>query len=146
MNRFTRLFASLVAGVVAVVVVGLAVTALLDPYVWPSAMLGLPAGVVVGLSTAPLLFAWWTVRDERAATGTVSPETRMLALGITGAVAGFVGGVLAATVTVTGLGMSLAAAMLMVGLPVGLLGAVVVGLLGATYSRRRGPGSPGAAQ
>lgn len=36
-------------GLVTLFVVGFGVTALLDPYVWPSLLVGIPAGVVTGV-------------------------------------------------------------------------------------------------
>ncbi|MDS0295606.1 hypothetical protein [Halogeometricum luteum] len=47
--------AGVVAGIVAFVAVGLGVTAVLDPYVWPSLLVGLPVGGVAGAVAAVLV-------------------------------------------------------------------------------------------
>ena len=46
LRRTWGVVAALGAAIVVFAAVGLAVTATLDPYVWPSALLGLPAGAV----------------------------------------------------------------------------------------------------
>jgi hypothetical protein len=48
-GRWWRALAALVAALATFGVVALAVTAVLDPYVWPSAVLGLPAGAVAAV-------------------------------------------------------------------------------------------------
>ena len=40
------------AFVVGFLVVGVATTALLDPYVWPSLVVGIPAGIIAGAVAA----------------------------------------------------------------------------------------------
>lgn len=138
MNTLRRLLVSIVGGVVALFAGGLAVTALLEPYVWPSLMLGVPAGLVAGGSTAVLLYAWLTYRSERRVNGTVSPRTRSLLAGSVGGVVGFVvAGTLAAAV-VASMAFGLASAMLFVGLPVGVVGAAVGAAVAVLYGRRRG--------
>lgn len=139
MNRTIRLLGSLAVGIVALVAVGVGVTALLDPYVWPSAMLGIPAGVVAGVSAVVLLYAGLTVRDERERTGSLSPRTRTLALASVGGVAGLAGAVAVSAVALVGLGMGLASAMLFVGVPAALVLAAAGALAGVMYGRRRGP-------
>lgn len=142
-----RLLVSLSVGIVALVAVGVAVTAALNPYVWPSAMLGIPAGVAAGVATGVLLYAGLTVRDERRRTGRLSPETKTFALACVGSVAGFVGGgALVSLVAFTGLGMGLASALLFVGTPLALIGAVLGALAGSLYGRRLGRPPTSAAQ
>ncbi|MFC7177042.1 hypothetical protein [Halosegnis marinus] len=53
--KLPPLVGALAAGVVAFAVVALGVTAALDPYVWPSAVVGLPAGLVAGALAAVLV-------------------------------------------------------------------------------------------
>lgn len=45
---------SLLAGAATFVGVAFGLTALLDPYIWPSALVGLPAGIVAGVAAAVL--------------------------------------------------------------------------------------------
>lgn len=51
-----RLVASLAAGLLVGVVVAVWVTASLDPFVWPSAVVGLPAGLLAGMATTALAY------------------------------------------------------------------------------------------
>lgn len=57
----------LVAGAVTFAAVALAVTAALDPYVWPSAIVGLPAGVVAGVAVLVVGFHYLSARLEARA-------------------------------------------------------------------------------
>lgn len=59
------ILASLLAGFLTFAVVGVAVTAVLDPLIWPSAIVGLPVGVVAGVSIAIVSYAFF-----RRGTGT----------------------------------------------------------------------------
>jgi hypothetical protein len=129
MNTLVRSLASLLAGVLAFAVVGVGVTALLDPYVWPSALLGLPAGLVAGTVALPLTYLGLTARGERRETGRVSARTGRRLRTLAGATVGFlvVGGLAMAVVWT--MAVSLATAMVFVGFPAGLLGAVVAGYL-----------------
>lgn len=65
---------SLLVGGVTFVVVALGVTAALDPYVWPSALLGLPAGAIGGVGVAVLAFHLLTRRTARGRSGGVHPQ------------------------------------------------------------------------
>lgn len=52
-------------GLVTLFVVGFAVTALLDPYVWPSLLVGIPAGVVAGVLVTVVTY-WLLGRRQRS--------------------------------------------------------------------------------
>jgi len=54
MGKYIKCLGSLLVGVLGFLAVGIGVTEALDPYVWPSAMLGLPAGIVAGAALLPL--------------------------------------------------------------------------------------------
>lgn len=126
-------------GVVAFFVATIAVTEALDPYVWPSVMLGLPIGVVLGLSTVALTYVGLQYRRERRAMGAVSTQTRRLLQATLAAVAAgvVVGGATVGGLATAALGLALA---LLVGLAVGLAAAavatVLVWLLGRTGGER----------
>jgi hypothetical protein len=51
---------SLVAGVVTFLAVAVALTAVLDPLIWPSALVGLPVGLIVGAAVAVLGYRYLT--------------------------------------------------------------------------------------
>mgnify|MGYP000135606211 CR=1 FL=1 len=129
MNTFVKSLASLLAAVLVFAAVGIGVTALLDPYLWPSAMLGLPAGLLAGTVALPLTYLGLTYRDEQRETGRASARTRRRLRTLAGATAGFlvVGGLALAVVWTQA--VAFAGAMLFVGVPAGLVGAVVGGYL-----------------
>jgi hypothetical protein len=144
MNTLFKSLVSLLAGVLAFAVVGVGVTAALDPYVWPSALLGLPAGLVAGTVALPLTYLGLTYWSEQRETGQASAKTRRRLRTLVGATVGFlvVGGLAMAVVWTMAVG--LATAMVFVGVPAGLLGAAVAGYL----AFRRSPvdrGPPGSA-
>jgi hypothetical protein len=64
-RRLVRVVVSLLGGVVTFVAVALGVTAALDPYIWPSALVGLPVGAIAGASVAVLANHVLTARRER---------------------------------------------------------------------------------
>jgi hypothetical protein len=64
-RRLATTVASLLGGVATFVAVGLGVTAALDPYIWPSALVGLPVGAVAGVSVAVLTNHVLTTRREK---------------------------------------------------------------------------------
>lgn len=64
-DRLVGLFVSLLGGIVTFVAVALGVTAALDPYIWPSALVGLPVGAVAGVSVAVLANHVLTTRREQ---------------------------------------------------------------------------------
>lgn len=143
MNKILKSVASLLAGVLAFVVVGVGVTEALDPYIWPSAMLGLPAGIIAGMVALPLTYLGLTYWGEERETGQASAKTRRRLWTLVGATAGFIigGGLAMAVISMQAVG--LASAILFAGFPVGLLSAIVVGYLAFRRSavERRPPGS-----
>ncbi|APW99605.1 hypothetical protein CHINAEXTREME_18325 [Halobiforma lacisalsi AJ5] len=144
MNTVLKLVGSLFVGVLAFLVVGIGVTEALDPYVWPSLMLGLPAGLVAGIALIPLTYLGFTYREEVAATGQASERTARRLRATVAGIAGFVvGGGLATAALSTG-AVGLATAMLFGGLPVGLVVAAVAAFLASRRGRsdRTAPGSP----
>lgn len=63
MDTATRTAASLLAGVVALLVVGVGVTEALAPRVWPSLLVGIPAGVAAALLAGVSVW-WWLGRTR----------------------------------------------------------------------------------
>ena len=57
-----RILASVLVAVLALVVVGIGVTAALDPYVWPSLLVGIPAGVLAALVAGGVTY--WRVGTQ----------------------------------------------------------------------------------
>lgn len=139
MDKLTRVIGSLIAGTVASVAVGVGVTEALAPYVWPSAMLGLPAGIVAGVAAAALGFLWLTARTERARVGRASSRTtsRLWATGAAVLAFVLVGG--AATFVLAAGSVGVATALLTGGLPIGLVAAALAGYLTSRRIRTRNP-------
>ena len=143
MYRYLKGVASLTVGALGLVTVGIGVTELLAPYVWPSSMLGLPIGTVFGVALVAITYLGLTYWEERRATGTASRDTVRRFWTTTAGFLGFVtGGGLAVVVStqVTGL----LSAILLVGLPVGLVsGALAASLVfRRDWERRPPPASP----
>ncbi|MBZ6496887.1 hypothetical protein [Natrinema longum] len=144
MNTVLKIAGSLFVGVLGVLVVGIGVTEALAPYVWPSAMLGLPAGLAAAIALVPLTYLGLTYREERTATGRPSERTLRRFWATVAAIGGFVGGGGLAMAVLWTQAVGLATAMLVGGLPVG----VVIGALAAFLVSRRdwtgraSPGSP----
>lgn len=127
MNRLPRALASVAVGIVVFGVLTVAVTEGLAPYVWPSLMLGVPAGGVAGIAAVPLAFFGLTAWAERRQTGRASDRTRRNLSVTVAAVGGFgVGSGLAFVVAMTQT-IGLATAILSIALPAGLLTAAVAG-------------------
>jgi hypothetical protein len=63
-RRWAAIAGSLVAGVVVFLGVALALTAVLDPLIWPSALVGLPVGFVAGAAVTVLGYTYLTRRPE----------------------------------------------------------------------------------
>ncbi|MFC6864722.1 DUF5518 domain-containing protein [Halomicroarcula sp. GCM10025817] len=59
-RHWAAIAASLVAGVVTFLAVALALTAVLDPFIWPSALVGLPIGFIAGTAVAVLGYRFLT--------------------------------------------------------------------------------------
>ena len=58
-----RTLVSLAVAVVVLLVVGVGVIAALDPYVWPSLVVGIPAGVLAALVAGALAYRRWAPPD-----------------------------------------------------------------------------------
>ena len=65
MKTLPKILLALLVGIFAFAIVGVGVTAALDPYIWPSAIVGLPLGVLAGALAA---FATSRYLGRRAAT------------------------------------------------------------------------------
>lgn len=135
MNTIAKSLASLLVGVLSFVVVGVGVTEALAPYIWPSALIGVPAGLLAGTISIPITYLGVTYWSERRKTGQASATTRRRLRTVVGASLGFIGGGGFAVALLSTQAVGIAAAMIFAGLPVGLLAAVVAGYL--TF--RRGP-------
>lgn len=138
MVRVLRAAGSLLAGALAFLAVAIAVTAVLDPYVWPSALIGLPAGVVAAVATVPLVYLGVTYWQERAA-GQPTGRTRRRLRITAAAVAGFVVGGLLVVVALSAGAVGVATAILLGGLPAGLLSAAAAAYLVARHDRQNRP-------
>jgi len=143
MNTIGKSLVSLLAGALAFLVVGVGVTEALASYVWPSAILGLPAGLVAGAVAIPFTYLGLTYWSERRETGRASIQTRRRLRTLVGATGGFVLGGGLAMVVVSTQAVGLVTAMFLVGFPAGLLAAVVGGYLAFRRSPvdRQPPGS-----
>lgn len=129
MNTVLKIVGSLLVGVLGFLAVGIGVTEALDPYVWPSAMLGLPAGLTAGIALVPLTYLGLTYREEIAATGQASERTARRFWTTVAAIGGFAaGGGLAMAVLWTQ-AVGLATAMIFGGLPVGIVTAALAAYL-----------------
>lgn len=125
MGKYIKYLGSLLVGVLGFLAVGIGVTEALDPYVWPSAMLGLPAGIVAGAAVLPLTYLGLTYWEERTATGTASPETSRRLWATVAAILGFLGGGGLAMIVLSTQAMGLVTAILFGGVPVGIVSAVL---------------------
>ncbi len=128
MTTLLRGAGSLLAGVVAFLAVAVAVTAVLHPYVWPSALLGLAAGAVAAVATVPLVYLGATYWQERAAGQPTGRTRRRLQITAAAVAAFIVGGLLVVAVLSAG-GVGIGTAMLFGGLPAGLLSAAAASLI-----------------
>jgi len=130
MGKWIKRLGSLLVSVFGFLAVGIGVTVALEPYIWPSAMLGLPAGVIAGAALFPLTYLGLTYWEERTATGTASPETSRRFWTTVAAILGFLGGGGLAMIVLSMQAIGLAAAMLfggvLVGIGSGVLAAYVV--------------------
>ena len=129
MNKYMKLFVSLFVGLLGFVAVGVAVTELLDPYIWPSLMLGLPIGLVAGIAFIPLAYLGITYWEERQTTGTASEETVRRLWTTVAALFGFLAGGGVAVAILASQAMGLASAILLAGFPVGIVSGALVGYL-----------------
>ena len=125
MNRLPRALLSVAVGVLVFLGVTVAVTEGLAPFVWPSLMLGVPAGVVAGVAAVPLVFLGIAYRSERRNTGRASERTRRHLSITAAAIGGFV----------VGSGLTLAVVMSQaIGLATAILAALFAGLLTAVLA------------
>ena len=122
MDRST-LLVSLAGGVLAFLLVTVAVTELLAPYLWPSLLVGLPVGVAVGLAVIPVGYFGLRRRRERRTDGRPSVSTTRRFRASVAAAVGLLGGGGLAVVLVWSVAGGLATAILFGGIPVGLLAA-----------------------
>ena len=125
MGKLFKRLGSLLVGVLGFLAVGIGVTVALDPYIWPSAMLGLPAGIIAGAALLPLTYIGLTYWEERTTTGTASPETSRRLWATVAALLGFLGGGGLAMIVLSTQAIGLAAAMLFGGVPFGIVSAVL---------------------
>jgi Zn-dependent protease len=142
MNRFPRALLSVAVGVLVFLGVTVAVTEGLTAYVWPSLMVGVPAGVVAGVAAVPLVFFRLAARAERRNTGQVSERTRRNLSVTAAAITGFVGGSGLAVAVAMTQAVGLATAILVAAIPAGLLTAVVAGIVVARRHRCSARASP----
>lgn len=129
MHTYAKALLSLAVGLLGLVAVGVTVTVLLDPYVWPSLMLGVPAGLVAGVALVPLTYfglTYWS--ERRTPDGPSAKTTRRLWTTVAAAVGFVVGGALATAVLWTQ-AVGFATAMLIAGLPAGVLASVLAAFL-----------------
>ncbi|WP_221625607.1 hypothetical protein [Halobellus ruber] len=98
---------SLSVGALGFIGAGAGVTELLDPHVWPSVLLGLPVGFVVGVVLVAFRYLGLTYWDERLRTGTASQDTVRRFRTTTAALLGFVtGGGLAVVLSTQAMGLA----------------------------------------
>lgn len=136
MNRLPQALLSVAVGVFVFLGVTIAVTEGLAPFVWPSLMLGVPAGVVAGVAAVPLVFFGIAYQSERQNTGRASERTRRHLSITAAAIGGFVvGSGLALAVAMTQ-AIGLATAILVAALPAGVLTAVGAAIVVARRHRR----------
>lgn len=144
MNKYANGVASLLVGILGFLVVVIGVTELLDPYVWPSLMLGLPVGLVTGIVLVPLTYLSLTYWEERRATGTASQKTVRQFWTTVAAFFGFVAGGGLAVVVLSTQAIGLASAILLAGFPVGIVSGALAAYLvfRRDWDRRSPPASP----
>jgi hypothetical protein len=125
MRTILKATVSLLVGFLAFVGIGVSVTEILTPHIWPSAMIGLPTGIFAGIVAVPFTYLAVTYWSERQETGSVSVTTqnriRILLAGLLGFLGG---GGLAMAIALTQ-PVGLATALLLIGLPAGVSTAVV---------------------
>lgn len=65
MSTLSKTLVSLVVGLLAFLATGIAVTAVLDPYIWPSLLVGAPVAVTVGATALFATVATLRYRERR---------------------------------------------------------------------------------
>ena len=133
MDTYWKELTSLSVGLLGFIVVGVSVTELLTPHIWPSAMIGLPVGLVVGAALVSLTYPSLSYWEETRATGRAARNTVRRFWTTAAALVGFVtgGGIAVAVLSTQAVG--LASAILFAGVPVG----VALGALAAYVVFRR---------
>lgn len=144
MNNLTRAVGSLLAGVVVFALVAVGVTEALASRIWLSVMVGLPVGIVAGLTAVALTYLGVTYRAERASTGKASARTVAHLWATVAALLAFfvVGG--GTTWSLSLQAMGLMGAMMFVGAPLGVLAATLAAYLVSQRVQRRQPPRPAA--
>lgn len=144
--NLVRLGASLLAGAVAGLAVLVGLTAALDPYVWPSALVAFPVALALGIATVVLTGAGLGYRAAGEADAATRRRARTRFLGaLAGTAAFLVAGALAALLSGAVLAFPVLTAVLFVGFPVGLLAGLAAGLVTVSVRGRRDDGSRPAA-
>jgi len=137
MRTILKASVSLLVGFLAFVGIGVSVTEILTPHIWPSAMIGLPTGILAGIVAVSLTYLAVTYWSERQETGPVSVTTQKRIRILIAGLLGFLGaGGLAMAIALTQ-PVGLAAALLFIGLPAGVSIAVLSGYLAFRQTRRR---------
>ncbi len=134
MRLLVRLTVSLLVGGLGGLFVAVAVTATLDPYVWPSALVGLPVGAAVAAALSALSYVGLAVRAERQ-TGGVTLRTRRRSRATLAAIAGAGIGAGLGVVLAWRQALGVATGLLAFGVPGGAIGAVVGAMI--VYWRSR---------
>ncbi|WP_256297943.1 hypothetical protein [Haloarchaeobius salinus] len=67
MRTLSKTLVGLAVGLLAFLVAGVAVTAVLDPHIWPSLIVGVPVAITVGLTAFLATVAMLRYRDHRRA-------------------------------------------------------------------------------
>jgi hypothetical protein len=65
MSTLSKTLVSLAVGLVAFLATGIAVTAVLDPHIWPSLFVGAPVGITVGVTASLATVATLRYRERR---------------------------------------------------------------------------------
>ena len=124
MRSLARLIVSLLIGGLGGLFVAVAVTAVLDPYIWPSAIVGLPVGIFVAVALVALSHAGLTLQAERRAGG-VTAQTRRRSWATLAAVLGGGIGIGMGVIIAWQQALGVAAGLLALGLPGGVVGALL---------------------
>lgn len=143
MNKTFRALLALLAGAVTFLAVLVATTELLDPHIWPALIVTLPIALVAGALGVGFAYLGLRYREERAATGSGSPETVALLGGFSAGAGAFVVTATAVTAVLGAFAFPLLSAMLFGGLPAGTLVGITAGFLVARRLRRQRRGNDG---
>lgn len=131
---------SLLVGVATFLTAFVVATELLAPYVWPALLVSLPVACVAGVAGVGLAFLGLRYRAEKIQHGRATPRTVARLGGFAVGIVAFALAGASATAVLGALGVSLVAAMLVGGFPVGTLVGLVAGYLTGRYLGRREEG------